>query len=186
MCVRHWWFGDVEQVWATSTCRLLWRGIMGYYKKDERKSMLKKCFSSCMDNMMQELPWKELLSLFIRWLVASNKSFFSPTSTLDVALQIQSVALELHHPCLVFTQSAHRTWFPFVMFTTEVETGGCCHLSSVQHDLSMMSMFYNLTLLLEMCSVVSMSHTFECFQNPFVLKGIATQIEHAPVFWGSV
>lgn len=115
-----------------------------------------------------------------------QQKLFSPTSTLDVALQIQSVALELHHPCLVFTQSAHRTWFPFVMFTTEVETGGCCHLSSVQHDLSMMSMFYNLTLLLEMCSVVSMSHTFECFSNPFVLKGIATQIEHAPVFWGSV
>lgn len=48
------------------------------------------------------------LSLYFVGLSYATKAF-SPTTTVNVALQVQSVALELHHACLVFTRFAHRT-----------------------------------------------------------------------------
>lgn len=84
------------------------RGEGGVISQTEKPVL--KTFFSRMDNVTQELPEKELflLSLCFVGLSYATKAFFPPpTATLDVALQVQSVALESHHACLVFTRFAH-------------------------------------------------------------------------------
>lgn len=57
---------------------------------------------SCMTNAGATLERTFTLSLCFVGLSYATKAFF-PTTTINVALQIQSVALQLHHACLVFT-----------------------------------------------------------------------------------
>lgn len=96
----------------------LWVTLVWYFWRvitNKGKMKVKKCFSlvwtiSCRSHRKNFY----FIALFCRFVVR-NKSFFFfflPTTTLDVALLIQSVALELHHACLVSTRFAQRTWFP--------------------------------------------------------------------------
>lgn len=85
---------------------LWWVHKTGHYKQRKCKEML----FSCMDSIMQESPKRTLsLSSFVGLSYATKA--FPPPQHFDVALQIRSVASELHHACLVSTQFAHRSWF---------------------------------------------------------------------------
>lgn len=111
VCVRRWWFENVEQVWATSSgpyssCCLLWGGELLQTKE---KLMLRNAFLLYGQYHAGAILERTFtLSLYFVGLSYATKAF-SPTTTVNVALQVQSVALELHHACLVFTRFAHRT-----------------------------------------------------------------------------
>lgn len=110
------WFGDVEEVWATSGGLQSWVTVVLYFGGSLQTKKISKWRNAFLlygqYHAGATLERTFTLSLCFVGLSYATKAFSPPTTTLDVALQIQSVALELHHACLVFTRFAHRTWFP--------------------------------------------------------------------------
>lgn len=76
-----------------------------------RKPRHETLLFTCMDDVLQEPPCGELLLYhsLLRVGCTQRKATRPPTITHDVALQIQSVALESHHAHLVSTRFAHPT-----------------------------------------------------------------------------
>lgn len=105
--------GSLGRVKRSSVVGLPWCGIVACHyeqRKDQSEEMLFSCMGQYHAGAIFLERTSTLPLCFVSLSYATKAFFFSPrtAATLDVALQIQSVALESHHACLVFTRSAHR------------------------------------------------------------------------------